>query len=164
MKENIVILLGFMISFYKERIYQFLDKIVAIVFRNFDQSRSSLQQSCARTLAEIYKELLREKGLEVKDKKLIGPLVQKLRDPKVDVQTTSALALYELLLAISKDERDEISFEYISKRILSIYPVRLKRTNPDAPSFRFKPEKAYECLNSPDFCLLSRTPVRRSLC
>lgn len=119
LKENTIVLVGVFANSFKEKALTHFPVLLKCVMRNFDIERESLQQSCARSITELYQNVLRLETLERKDQLLYSPMLDYLITVQGICQSSCCLSLYELLLyMITNDEFDD--FHHLADRVLTV--------------------------------------------
>lgn len=98
LRENTIIVIGVLSSSFKEKCLPSAGQLVKTVIKHFEVARESLQQSCARTLKEIFQNTLLKAPPETQDSIMIVPLLDCLLTAQGTIQSSCCLAIYELLL------------------------------------------------------------------
>lgn len=122
LRENAIIVIGVLASSFKEKCIPYAANLVKIVIKHFEVSRDSLQQSCARSLKEIYQNALQRCSPDIQDSLLITPLLDCLLTAQGTTQSTCCLALYELLLYFSMQNLG-YDFHRLADKLLSAIGV-----------------------------------------
>lgn len=120
-----MILYGFMAGHYKQKLLNFVPKILFSIFKTFDVSRDSLQQSNARSISEIYLNVIRDLSLEKKSQILFKKLFARIEKNEPVVQSTASLCAYELMLLIVNEQMLE-DYEYLKDYFLENITVKFQ--------------------------------------
>lgn len=122
LKENVIIVIGIFASSFKEKSLPFIGNLIKCVMKNFDISRESLQQSCARSLKEIYQHALLRLPADQKEGLLFHPLLDYLLTTQGTGQSSCCLCLYEMLLyCVTQDLH--LDFHLLAGKILAVVNV-----------------------------------------
>lgn len=124
LRENVIVLIGVFFSSYKSKSQPHLPLLLKQIVRHFEVDRQSLQQSCARSIKELYEHGLKGLSIAAKQSLLIEPLLDHLITAQGQSQSSCCLALYELLLFTMHHDRFE-DFHSFADRILEVLPVRV---------------------------------------
>lgn len=122
LRENAIIVVGVFAASFKDRAIPYVSQLVRVVTKHFEWPRESLQQSCARSLKEIYQNVLMKCDASTQDSLLFVPLLDCLLTAQSTVQSTCSLSLYELLLFCTTQGLHK-DFHRIAGKILSIIGV-----------------------------------------
>lgn len=101
----------------------YVNVIMRFVVGCFGIDRQSLQQSCARSVKELYQHVLVGEKIEKKNALVYRPLLEELRAGGATVQSTGSLAVYELLLFMLQENLYE-DFHALAENVLYTIHVR----------------------------------------
>lgn len=122
-KENIIILMGFLPVYFGGFVIDKFSKIFSLMIKTFRIDKTSLQQSNARSITEIYNLSLQQEPVLLKEKLLFVKLIEMMKMRKEPIiQSTAGLVIYELLLLMLKNGFIE-DFKYISTLLIAIFQV-----------------------------------------
>ena len=120
LKENVIVMIGVFVNHYKERAIGVCSQLVRLTMKGFELKRESLQQSCARTLKEIYQHVLINQTTDTKTNILYSSLADYLLSaPGAMAQSGCSLAIYELLLFFTTADAFE-DFHLLADRVLAV--------------------------------------------
>lgn len=122
LRENVIVLIGIFFASYKSKCQPHVSLLLKLVVRHFELDRESLQQSCARTVKELYEHALKGLSRAAKQSLLLDPLLDHLLTAQGQSQASCCLALYELLLFTVHEDRFE-DFHAFADRVLEVLPV-----------------------------------------
>ncbi len=122
LRENVIVLIGIFFSSYKTKSQPHVSLLLKLIIRHFEVDRQSLQQSCARSIKELYEHALKSLSNAAKENLLIDPLLDHLITAQGQSQSSCCLAMYELLLFTMHEDRFE-DFHSFADRILEVLPV-----------------------------------------
>ena len=122
LRENVIIMIGMFFSSYKEKSQPFVSALLRMITKHFDIERQSLQQSCARSIKELYQHVILKVQKKAKVTLLISPLLDLLITSQSISQSSCCLCLYELLLYTVHEKLFE-DFHLIADKILKVITV-----------------------------------------
>lgn len=123
LKENAIIVIGIFGASFKSKLITQVPSLVKCIMKNFDIDRGSLQQSCARSLKEIYQHVLLENAsTDDRHQLIMQPLLDCLLTASKTSQSTCSLALYELFLFFLTMELNT-DFHFLASKLLPIVNV-----------------------------------------
>lgn len=123
LKENTIIVVGIFAASFKDKILPSISTLIKCIMKNFEIDRGSLQQSCARSLKEIYQHvLLPYMATEQRFAVLLQPLIDCLLTSQSVAQATCSLALYELFLYFKADSLGA-DFHTLASKLLPVLLV-----------------------------------------
>jgi hypothetical protein len=125
LKENVIIVVGIFAASFKSKLLSVVPALVKCIMKNFDIDRGSLQQSCARSIKEIYQHILLENAsTDDRCSLVMQPLLDCLLTAQKTTQSTCSLALYELFLYFLTAELGA-DFHFLASKLLLIVNVNL---------------------------------------
>lgn len=104
-KENAMIIFGYLASYFKEKLVQYLPRILTIFKKSLKNDRLSVQQSLSRSLIEIYEHSL--VNFSEERSKLFENLISQLNIREINVQRGTSQSIYELCLYFLKTENQK---------------------------------------------------------